>query len=87
MYLKPLVSKDNHAYIFTENLLISSFVYTEKAWLMSKFCSPDAVPSTCPWRLNLLPSVFSFSRVTLFENREAPGDAVGWHLDLLLRIA
>ena len=50
---------------------------------MSKFCSPDVGPSTGPWRLHLVPSVFSFSRITLFENREAPGDAVGCHLDLL----
>ena len=83
MYLKPLVSQDNHAHVFTDNLFISSFVCTEKARLMSKFRSPDVGPSTGPWRLHLVPSVFSFSRMTLSENREAPEDEVGWHLDLL----
>ena len=41
---------------------------------MPKFCSPDVGPLTCPWRmaLYLVPRVFSFSPMTLFENREAP---------------
>ena len=43
---------------------------------MSKFCSPDVEPPRTGRGSDLEPSVFSFSRTTLFENREAPGDEV-----------